>query len=106
MVMTDILSPFFRWIIEIINDYIFGDDELESIYIVVFKGLGFLIIIFSSVVFNELLILHFCQLDQNIEENIQKRADNELLENSDNSFNKEDENITRESYTSELSFSS
>jgi hypothetical protein len=106
MVMTDILSPFFRWIIEIINEYIFGDDKLESIYIVVFKGLGFLIIIFSSIVFNELLILHFCKLDQNIEENIQKRADNELLENSDNSLNKDDGDITRESSFTELSFSS
>jgi hypothetical protein len=103
MVMTDILSPFFRWIIEIINEFIFGDNILENIFIVVLKGSGFLIIIFSSIVFNELLILHAFNLDKNIEANIQKRADSELEENSinDNSFMKDDDTISRSNTTND-----
>ena len=67
--------------------------------------LGFLIIIFSSIVFNELLILHFCDLDRNIEANIKQRADNEILESYDNSFNKEyEDERTSKSGISELSF--
>ena len=105
MVMTDILSPFFRWIIEIIMEIIDENKIKEDIKIIIFKGSGFLIIIFSSIVFNELLILHFCDLDRNIEANIKQRADNEILESYDNSFNKEyEDERTSKSGISELSF--
>ena len=83
MVMTDILSPIFRWVIEVFLDKEYN--EKNFVFIGVFKGLGFFLIIFCSVVFNELLILHFCGLDNNIEANIQKRATNDILANNENS---------------------
>ena len=98
MVMTDILSPIFRWVIEIFIDEEFHEENF--VFIVVFKGLGFLLIIFSAVVFNELLILYFCGFDKNIEANIRKRAKNEYLEADENGSvsysvsREDDENIS------------
>ena len=82
MVMTDILSPIFRWVIEVFKDKEYNENKF--ILIAFFKGLGFLIIIFSALVFNEILILGFCDFDKNIEDNITKRANNEFNENNDN----------------------
>jgi len=106
MVMTDILSPIFRWVIEVFYYEEYKDKENNNfICIAIFKGLGFLIIIFSSIVFNELLILHFYGLDTNIEANIIKRANNELMECSEDtsSFSKDDDADTDKSVESELS---
>lgn len=90
MVMTDILSPIFRWVIEIFLDKEYN--EQNFLFIVIFKGLGFFLIIFCSVVFNEILIFHFCGLDNNIESNIHKRGKTEVIANSENnsfSFSKD-----------------
>ena len=95
--MTDILSPFFRWIIELISLSIYkkkdGNQEFEEkykeneddkmIYVIIFKILGFLIIIFTSLVFNEIIVLKFYNFDKNIKKNIQNRGDDELI-NKDN----------------------
>lgn len=95
--MTDILSPFFRWIIELISLSIYtkkdGNPEFEEkykengddkmIYVIIFKILGFLIIIFTSLVFNEIIVLKFYNFDKNIKKNIQNRGDDELI-NKDN----------------------
>lgn len=97
LVMTDILSPFFRWIIELISLSIYkkkdGNQEFEEkykengddkmIYVIIFKILGFLIIIFTSLVFNEIIVLKFYNFDKNIKKNIQNRGDDELI-NKDN----------------------
>lgn len=101
MVMTDILSPFFRWIIEIFIDKDW--EQKEFIFIAFFKGMGFLIVIFSALIFNEVLILHFYDFDKNTENNIQKRA-NEELENSEKNISKyENDNNLNDSFESELS---
>ena len=98
MVMTDILSPIFRWVIEVFKDQEYKENNFA--FIAVFKGLGFLLIIFSAVVFNELLILYFCGFDNNIEANIHKRGKNEFMENNEyrNTFSSskgdDDENIS------------
>ena len=107
MVMTDILSPIFRWVIEVFTDKEYN--EKKFVFIATFKGLGFFLIIFSAVVFNELLILYFCGFDRNIEANISKRAKNEFLENSDNgsgsfSVSKDDDEYvsTTQTFESEM----
>jgi len=105
MVMTDILSPIFRWVIEVFYYEEYKDNNKNNfICIAIFKGLGFIIIIFSSIVFNELLILHFYGFDKNIEANIMKRANNELIEcNENSSFSRDDDVDTDQSIESELS---
>ena len=40
---------------------------------------GFLLIIFSAFIFNELPILHFCEFVCHIEDNIKKREESENL---------------------------
>ena len=75
MVMTDILSPIFRWVFEVKKEI----DEDNFLFIAIFKITGFLLIIFTAFVFNELLILHFCGFDCNIEENIKERAESEAM---------------------------
>ena len=91
MVMTDVLSPIFRWVIELIRG---EEDDDNIILIVILKGIGFFIIILSAIIFNEILILHFCGFDKNIEVNLRKRAITELpenLENADFSYCSKDE---------------
>ena len=90
LVSTDILSPFFRWIIELIyfpifdkNTYHDKKDNEDFALVIIFKLIGFLIIIFSALINNEILVLHFCDFDKNIEKNIQKRGDKELSINDD-----------------------
>ena len=92
LVSTEILSPFFMWLFEImlglisIKDYYKIKKENENVYLVFsLKLIGFLVIIFSALVYNEILELHFCSLDKNIEKNIQKRGEEEIRES--NAFN-------------------
>ena len=102
MVMTDILSPIFRWVIEVFKDKEYDEDKF--ILIGFFKGVGFLIIIFSALIFNEILILRFCEFDKNIEDNITKRANYEFNENNTNcSFSIDEEENKEKNYESELS---
>lgn len=108
MVMIDILSPIFRWVIEFIEE-LFGEREKNTIWIPILKGIGFFIIILSSIIFNEILILHFYGFDKNIEVNLKKRANKELPiddEKTDASLSKDDEenNISMSNtYETELS---
>ena len=90
LVSTDILSPFFRWIIELIYYPIFDKNKYhekkdnENIGLVItFKLVGFLIVILSALINNEILVLHFCDFDKNVQKSIQKRGDNELNNNED-----------------------
>ena len=95
MVMTDILSPIFRWVIEIYNE----KEQENFLFIAIFKISGFLLIIFTAFVFNEFLILHFCGLDKNIQAKISERAKRDMKEiNESNSFSfsrDDDENLSR-----------
>ena len=94
MVMTDILSPIFRWVIEIYNE----KEQENFLFIAIFKISGFLLIIFTAFVFNEFLILHFCGLDKNIQAKISERAKRDMKEiNESNSFSfsrDDDENLS------------
>lgn len=70
LVMTDILSPFTRWILEL-----WIDDEKEKISReILFKGIGFFIIIISSFIFNEIVVLNVWKFNVNTHENIEKRG--------------------------------
>ena len=109
LVMTDILSPFFRWIIELISLSTYENKDVNPefeekykengcnnmIYVIILKILGFLIIIFTALVFNEIIVLKFYNFDKNIKKNIQNRGDDELINkgNLDLSIISKDESI-------------
>ena len=81
---------------------------INFIFIAIFKGIGFVIIIFCSLVFNEILILHFCEFDKYIEANIAQRGELELRATNDtgsSSLTKDDDEYvsTTRTFESELS---
>lgn len=93
LISTEILSPFFMWLFEIILSPIYIKDyyklkrENENFYLVLtLKLIGFLIIIFSALVYNEILVFHFCNFDENIEKNIKKRGEEEMRESYNLNF--------------------
>ena len=67
LVITEILSLFLRWIIEILFE---NKIENEDNTIITAKIVGFFIIFISSLIYNEILILHFCYWDKNVENNM------------------------------------
>ena len=75
LIISEILSLFLRWIIEILFENKIENEDKAIIFI---KIVSFLIIFISSLVYNEILILHFfgCDNVQNIMEN------DELIENN------------------------
>ena len=67
LTITEILSLFLRWIIEILFE---NKCENEKNTIIIIKIVGFLIIFISSLVYNEILILHFFKCDKNLQNNM------------------------------------
>ena len=64
-----------------------------------FKLIGFIIVIIAALIYNEILVLHFCNFDKNIETNIQKRGDKESNKNNeefelDSTFASREESIS------------
>ena len=92
IIITDLISPFLLWIlivviIEGLNNY---EDLLFQI--------GLLIILFSSLIYNGIIIFNFCSLNKNTKkfvnqrinkelEEIKKNQDELLFENDDDSLN-------------------
>ena len=75
LVITEILSIFLKWMIEILFQ---NKNENEDSFNVVIKIIGLLIILITSIVYNEIVILHFFNCDKNIEN--QSPKEDELVE--------------------------
>ena len=67
-VTTDILSPIFQWIIDI---FIKKD---KTTFDVIFKIVSFIIIILAVLIFNEMIILNFCDLSIETTKMIKERS--------------------------------
>jgi hypothetical protein len=67
LAITEILSLFLRWTIEILFE---NKCENEKNTIIIIKIVGFLIIFISSLVYKEILILHFFKCDKNLQNNM------------------------------------
>ena len=81
LVITEILSLFLIWMIEILFQ---NKEENEESYIIIIKIVGLLIMFISSIVNNEIVILHFCNCDKNIENKSPKEDD--IVKNVDNNI--------------------
>jgi len=88
-------SPFHYIISELISEYIyytydwlFGDNNYKEGNLILYS-LIYLINLFFSLVFNEIIILNFCELDFNTKIKIEKREKDEILASLDfnSSFN-------------------
>ena len=70
--ITDIISPFLSWIIlSIING--------EKFINIIFNIIGYSIVLFSSFIYNEIIIFNFFDLNKNTKKYLDERQREELL---------------------------
>ena len=72
--ITEVISPFLFWIEEAIEK---RDKKMLDLII---YSIGYSIILFSSLIYNELFIFNCCGLNTNTKMFVNKRIDKELLE--------------------------
>ena len=73
IIITNMIEPFLSWIINTIkNGGLMPDNVLNPI--------GFLIILFSSLIYNEIIIFNFCGLNENTKKFVNQRLNSELEE--------------------------
>jgi hypothetical protein len=90
LMVTDSISPMLLWIF-------LSLPKEEKIMSIVFNALGYLISLFSTLIYNEIIILNFGGFNKDTKKNIEKRQQKEsnLLRNTENSIktgNVEEEN--------------
>ena len=73
LIITDMIDPFLSWIIEIIKDG--GEIPDDVLY-----PLGYIIIIFSALIYNEIIIFNFCGLNKDTKKFVNQRLYKELEE--------------------------
>ena len=71
--VTNIINPILIWI----RHKIEGDLEMIDL---IMTPIGYLILLFSSIVYNELIILNFCGLNKNTKKCINIRLNTEIIE--------------------------
>ena len=74
IMVTDIISPLFVWIAETI---IYNNEKEINISL---NSIGYFIALFSSLIYNELIILNCCGLNKNTKKFVNKRINEELKE--------------------------
>ena len=72
-VMTDILSPVFSWIIDFIYSKIKDGKYIDPRY-PIFKSIGYIFLIIATILFNEVIICHFWNLDYYTTKKIEERG--------------------------------
>ena len=90
IIVTDIISPMLLWIVVTIQN---ANSTLE----IVLNPIGYFIVLFSSLIYNELIIFNFCGLSKNTKKFVENRENEETirinnsLETSDYMQNIDDE---------------
>ena len=81
LMVTDIISPMLTWIVSTIE----GERELPG---VVLNPIGYLIVLFSSLIYNEIIIFNFCGLSENTKKFVEIRLNEESkdLRKTENQF--------------------
>ena len=59
LLITEIISPFLQWIVQVIEKN--TNTKLE----LVINPVGYTIVLFSSLIYNEIIIFNFCGLSKN-----------------------------------------
>ena len=70
LMVTDIISPFLLWVVVTIQD---GQDLPD----VVLNPIGYLIVLFSALIYNEIIIFNFCDLSKDTKKFIEERLNEE-----------------------------
>ena len=73
LMVTDIISPILFWILLIIKG------EKEESYVIILNIIGFMIALFSSLLYNEIIVLNFCGFNKNTKKCLEERQRQELI---------------------------
>ena len=73
LIVTDIISPMLYWIVETIQDG-------YSMPHVIIIPIGYIITLFSSLIYNEIIILNFWDLNENTKKYVEQRQNIESME--------------------------
>ena len=71
IIVTDIISPMLLWIVQSIESGLPMPD-------MIFYPIGYLIVLFSSLIYNELIIFNFCGLSDNTKKFVKQRETKEI----------------------------
>ena len=88
-VMTDILSPVMTWIIDKIYKKIRNNENLD-IKVSIFKIIGYFFMIIACILFNEVIICNFWNLDYYTNKKIEERGIEDAVINANNSVSNND----------------
>ena len=75
--MTQIVFPLMIWVINIIQD-------TSKLFEMIFTGLGYLILLIAILIYHEIIILNFCELNKNTRKFIEEREKSEIISSLDN----------------------
>ena len=73
IMVTDIISPMLLWIALTIKE----GEKMPEVFL---KPIGYLIVLFSALIYNEILIFNFCDLNKNTKKFVNQRLNMELEE--------------------------
>ena len=76
IIISEVISPFLFWIVLAI------DKNANTIFELVINPVGYTIVLFSALIYNEIIIFNFCGLSKNAKKVVNERMDEEILEMS------------------------
>ena len=86
-VLTNVISSIINWVF----NYFITKNKEETTLNLIFQGIGYFIILFSTIIYNEFIIFNFCGLNKNTIKNISERTSLEEIE-----LNMEKKSLTKE----------
>jgi len=75
-VLTNVISSIINWVF----NYLITKNKEETTLNLIFQGIGYFIILFSTLIYNEFIIFNFCGLNKNTIKNISERINIEEIE--------------------------
>jgi hypothetical protein len=69
-VLTNVISSIINWVF----NYFITKNKEETTLNLIFQGIGYFIILFSTIIYNEFIIFNFCGLNKNTKRNIAERG--------------------------------
>ena len=81
LLISEVISPFLLWITSTIENAIKGENkESNTTLDLVINPIGYIIVLFSALIYNEIIILNFCGLSKNTKKFINERIKEEIKE--------------------------
>ena len=79
LLISEVISPFLLWIVKAIENKITNKNENATLEIVI-NPIGYTIVLFSALIYNEIVIFNFCGLNKNTKKYVNERMNKEIKE--------------------------